>query len=52
MMDGKEEEIDSICNDIEIMKDVHKIAAGKDHAIAITKSGEVLGWGKLEYLSK
>jgi alpha-tubulin suppressor-like RCC1 family protein len=49
--DGKDEEIENICNEIELLQNVAKLSAGRDHAIASTKCGKVLGWGNLEFLS-
>jgi hypothetical protein len=37
LKDGKDEEIESICNDIELMNDVQDVSAGRDHAIVLTK---------------
>lgn len=48
--DGKDEEIENICIEIELLKDVSQVSAGRNHAIVSTKEGKVLAWGNMEYL--
>ena len=50
--DGNDEEIENICNEIELLQNVTKVSACRNHAIVATKDGKVFGWGNLEYLSK
>lgn len=47
LKDGNDEEIENICKEIEIMENVYKVSAGRDHTLAITTEGKVYGWGNL-----